>query len=621
MKYAANKLQLIKTKRIVTAFLILTSLFTFATPLQTALAHVGVTITFNGAAYSMEDTPLITVHDEAANMSPLLSETVQVTVTSPLAPNGITILLNETGINTHIFENNALVLTNATGGLPLNTNVTISISNFTLNTNPNTIQTVNIRLRSFAIDQTLHGEINPYTLQETSVNSGVFSRTINFTSVTSEPTNKLRALPSDVIVTENLDNNEGLNYFITPTSEMFVAGIAAAIGHTLVASYPGAVSDTADILDLSRARPILTLDVAQTPSANGGRDRFPPSFTLSKSSITALSLPDNVLSTILEADPFTPIMSLNDPSIDYPLSINDNGFILSQFANTIDTQTTKTGELSQLKIILSDPSGIGHLALYTNVPGSDGEIHFSDTYVIYNKGKPIEITDPHHLFYDVKLTESKEGMKYEFLYNITFAKPMDTSDIIIRAWDEKRNSADTKIFDAIKVVGEPIVDPRVANLDLLATTDIIIPYYKFPQYTTFNSDSDGNLIYHNSFGGMEQKQVHPYHEPASYPDSVSKLERHDVKQLYDTIAHEQKKAQELMISKFNLDTSQTFVPNDEVKPYDETRRANEFDRCGKSVGCGLERENNDLMQELCWQEHLRAEKTLKFMTRTNYQND
>lgn len=622
MRYLVSKPSLINVKRTVTALLILTSLFTFVTPIQTALSLPGPhapTITFDVGTYQLEDLPIVRVDHPAANTDNSTRQTVQVTITSTLDPIGITLVLNETTTSSHIFENLALVVTNSTNGFPFNTNANLRITNATLNTDPNTIQTVNTRIRSFdPVTSTFRETINPFTLQETGVNTGVFSRAISFRNVADTDPNTLLALPGDIITTENLDNSQGLNYLLNPNPHTTVRGIAAANGNTLFASYPAATTASASISDTAGARPLLSL--VATSQGGGGRDTTPPSFTLGRSSVTALSLPDNILNTILEADSFTPIMPLNDPSIDYPLSINGKGFILSQYANTIETQTVKTGELVQLKILASDASGIAHVGLYTNIHGFTGEIQNSDTYIVYDKENSVGITDPNNIFSNVTLTTSKEGTKHEFLYNITFAKPMDTSDIIFRIWDEKRNSADTKIFDAIKVVGEPIINPGVANLALAQTAAIVIPYYKFPQYTIPVADSDGNLIYHNPFGGLEHKIVTPYHEPAIYPDSVSRLERHDTKQLYDTINNEQKKAEELMLSKFSLDTS-TFVVDEEIKPYHKSKRASEFALCGISVGCGLDREDKGLLQKLLWEEHLRAEKTLKSLTKNNYQDD
>jgi hypothetical protein len=100
---------------------------------------------------------------------------------------------------------------------------------------------------------------------------------------------------------------------------------------------------------------------------------------------------------------------------------------------------------------------------------------------------------------------------------------MEKSDMILRTWDQKRNSADTKIFDAIQVIGEPLTNNENQNY---VETMIISPM-KEPKYIMPLPDSNGNLIYYNSFGEVEQKKVHSYFESTIYPDYVGRMERHD----------------------------------------------------------------------------------------------
>ena len=50
------------------------------------------------------------------------------------------------------------------------------------------------------------------------------------------------------------------------------------------------------------------------------------------------------------------------------------------------------------------------------------------------------------------------NLKKQIVLEVVFAKPMDTSDIIIRSWDPELNSFDTFILDAIKVVPETTSD-------------------------------------------------------------------------------------------------------------------------------------------------------------------
>ena len=97
-----------------------------------------------------------------------------------------------------------------------------------------------------------------------------------------------------------------------------------------------------------------------------------------------------------------------------------------------------------------------------------------------------------------------------------------------------------------------------------------------------------------------------------YPGSVGKTERHDGV-ISDMISDEKTKANQIMISKFNLDT-QTFVANDEIKPYDTSKRAPELSL--SSVGHKIRdytsspQENKELIKDLAWQEHLKAQKIL-----------
>ena len=264
----------------------------------------------------------------------------------------------------------------------------------------------------------------------------------------------------------------------------------------------------------------------------------PPQLTLSKLNLTSLPLVGDILDFILNADPFTAITPLDDPSIDYPVSINNNGYLLTQFANTIQTYTGKTGEPLSFKMTLFDATGVEHIGFYTNLRGDAREVQDSDTFIIYNEDRPLEITDPHGFFSSVNFTESEYNGKYIANFNMTFAKPMDTSDIIIRTWDEHLNSGDIKIFNAIKIEGEPIINPDTNNLVVPESTSITIPYYKLPYYEIPNADSEGNLIYYNSFGGLEEKQVQPYHSPTVYPDDIGRYERNY--DGFDTLQEEQK---------------------------------------------------------------------------------
>jgi hypothetical protein len=132
------------------------------------------------------------------------------------------------------------------------------------------------------------------------------------------------------------------------------------------------------------------------------------------------------------------------------------GGILSQeiqLTNKMPTAIVDTGNEIQLRLLLYENSGtsaLQHIGLYTNLHERD-RIDKSDTFVEYNKGKPIKIVNKNGFLKDANISFVERNNNVEAVFSLTFAKPMDTSNIIVRAWDSNRNSRDAIFFDAIKV--------------------------------------------------------------------------------------------------------------------------------------------------------------------------
>jgi len=204
--------------------------------------------------------------------------------------------------------------------------------------------------------------------------------------------------------------------------------------------------------------------VADTASTGGGPhgDISAPSFSLDKFTF-ARSFPEHVLNTIQD-DPYIPIESIKDETLALPFVINENGYAISKYTNTIVTNTIETGNPVNVKLNLSDETGIEHVALYTNLRGDQKEISNSDTYIIFDEYKELEVIDPHQFFSFANVTVYENQTKYSINFNVTFAKPMEKSDIIFRIWDDRRNMADTKIFDALEIVGDDITKEEQFSL-------------------------------------------------------------------------------------------------------------------------------------------------------------
>jgi hypothetical protein len=180
------------------------------------------------------------------------------------------------------------------------------------------------------------------------------------------------------------------------------------------------------------------------------------------------------------AIPIPPMELDSFGDFDFPLVLNGKGFVLGGFTNTLETQTLKTNTPAIMKFTVYESEKIQHFSLYTNLIGKNTAIPQSDTKILYNDGKELQVIDPQGFFADAKITVTEvDSIKKQVLVEITFAKPMETSDVIIRSWDPRLHSRDMYILDAIKVESDnpkpnPLQQNPAPELDELKSTSIPI---------------------------------------------------------------------------------------------------------------------------------------------------
>ncbi len=229
----------------------------------------------------------------------------------------------------------------------------------------------------------------------------------------------------------------------------------------------------------------------------GGADGSPPLVELSELvKYSHLGIPLEIEQMVLNHDSTISLAPMElglYETFDYPMTINDKGFVLGGFTSTIKTQTIKTDSVTVIKFILYETTKIQHISFYTNLRDTNSQIHQSDTQILYNDGQPLQIIDPNGYFSDVSVTinEINENKK-EAVYEITFAKPMPTSDVIIRSWDPYFNSRDAFILDAFEVVSGIIEETP-------------IPTYEEPVIEELQSQSIPKWIKNNAAWWSEQQ--------------------------------------------------------------------------------------------------------------------
>ena len=150
--------------------------------------------------------------------------------------------------------------------------------------------------------------------------------------------------------------------------------------------------------------------------------------------------------------------------IENGLTIQDKSFKLTAYSNKIPTTTVEVGKNVNLKLRMWDDLGTSqkiHVAIYTNLYGVSREVAGSNTFIVFETDKPIQVSDPIGLFSNVNVSTSKQGNYFEFSYDVTFAQPMKKSDIIIRVWDQSLKVEETKVSDALEVIAAAPMEEKM----------------------------------------------------------------------------------------------------------------------------------------------------------------
>jgi len=158
--------------------------------------------------------------------------------------------------------------------------------------------------------------------------------------------------------------------------------------------------------------------------------------------------------------------TFSDASV-IPLGSEGLGGIILSDENLIsleESRTLFTGDQNMFRFDLFEDGGINnllHVTAYFNVRGDEFKVEDSDAYITFEKGRPMLIIDPNGFFSDVgfEILE-KDATNLVLSYEITFAKPMEKSHVILRAWDLDRWASEKVFFDALEIVeGEKEIPP------------------------------------------------------------------------------------------------------------------------------------------------------------------
>ena len=162
---------------------------------------------------------------------------------------------------------------------------------------------------------------------------------------------------------------------------------------------------------------------------------------------------------------------------DYPVSVGSTSYTAEQLKDSVDTATVETGKPLQISLLLYDnggPQNISHVAMYVDRHGTAILNDLTETYIVWDKNKDIQIINPYGIISDGAVESSIQGNKVSFTFDVTFAKEFDKSDILFVVWDAKRNGMKVLVQDALQVIpAEPVPEPDVVQDSELGVESVV----------------------------------------------------------------------------------------------------------------------------------------------------
>lgn len=136
------------------------------------------------------------------------------------------------------------------------------------------------------------------------------------------------------------------------------------------------------------------------------------------------------------------------------LTINGDTFDISKYVQTIPTETLYIGTPTSITVKMWEFGGtyqIQGAALMLNVRGYNPNPGQSDTWVQYSKISGVTVHDPNGFLGPVKADVTYDKNFMYVTFHFTPQKPMNTSWMIVTAWDKQLSIGTAKISNAVNI--------------------------------------------------------------------------------------------------------------------------------------------------------------------------
>ncbi len=409
-------------------------------------------------SYTQSDIAIIRIDDSANPLFTTNNKTDTITVTiSSKDPFGTpvdstTAQLTETGPNTGIFKNPGLIFTPSHTLFSVNSVVTVSqmelndMGFFSNCPGGGPISSLTVDTICVALTSTSSpgpSGIPSLILTETNASSGNFVANVRLSGVGSSIPNTIVVKPNDILSVD----------YLAEVQNALIAPIGNGLGEILVFPCDG-VDIPCDTISVTYGA-LSSADQPIMPGGGGGGGGG------------GLIRPGLVLDFLfaIGGSPYV----VSPPSFgggSYPYS---DGLTLTQgdtkstfdtslYNQEIPSQVMKAGipvSMTFKTFESYNPTGIIHMGLYIIPRGEDMITVNSIGSIVWDKGQPIEISDPNHMLSDVNVSPTDDGKFQYTTFSFTPTKSYDKMSFLVRAWNDHLYSTDIRVHDDI-VTAPPV---------------------------------------------------------------------------------------------------------------------------------------------------------------------
>ena len=136
------------------------------------------------------------------------------------------------------------------------------------------------------------------------------------------------------------------------------------------------------------------------------------------------------------------------------LKIDSRSYDISKFSQSIPTQILYVNVPSLITVKVFHTDGVQyleHIQLYIT-SSNDPTVYSNGEWVAYDKGTGLTTNDPNKLFKSVTVSTSSQGHFMYVTFKITPQAPMDTSNIIVKAWDFRHAAIQSTVNGALQMI-------------------------------------------------------------------------------------------------------------------------------------------------------------------------